>query len=481
MSDKSNKNDYGRVLFDSHPDGVYLITTSGVFVDGNPQAERITGYKKEELIGKSVFKSKLVHKNQFGRIAKMLAEIAMGRSLKSEEITLIRKDKSTVEIEISTHMIQLEGKTYILGSARDISERHLAQRALEDSEAKFRAIVENAQPVIFVIDKQGKFVLSEGASLARLSLKPGQVVGKSAFEMYKDYPQIIASIKKALKGEVVHEYLDMGFAHFDTTYSPQRNATGQVTGIIGLATDITELKEVERDLVKAREQAEESDRLKSAFIANISHEIRTPLNSIIGFSELLCEDDLDQDQKNTYFDIIRSGGDHLLSMIEMVLDISIIESGMMKLNKEQVDLTKLIQDLADQFNQIRSDSPMRCIVEVNEPLVINTDRNRIIQVLNNLISNAFKYAGRGEIVISYQVSATHVTFSVKDQGTGISEQFKDKIFDRFYRAPRSEKIIKGTGLGLAICKAIVEAMQGKIWYESEPDKGTIFYFNLPNS
>lgn len=592
--------EFQMLLFEEHPDGIYILNPSGVFLAGNPAAERIIGYSKEELIGKNFATMNLLPASQIPRASMMITRVLAGSSVESQEFTLIRKDKSRVEVELKSRKIKLDDKWYILGSVRDISFRKQALdqiklseekyasifmnsadgiiyidrkgkildvnpmlieilgMAAEDlighkvielarhflttrqlpkvlksigqmlsgktvsgftmeyndriieisipaerkrkgitavfrdvtdrlakddklirSEEKFRTIVENAQPIIFVIDKKGTFLVSEGKSLARLGLKPGQVVGLSAFEVYKDFPDVGRSIEIALKGKTVRSILDLGTAVFDISYSPHRDPKGNIIGLIGMAVDITEMKLSEKALVEAKENAEESDRLKSAFIANISHEIRTPLNSILGFSELLCDPELVESKTKKYYQIIQDGGEQLISIINNLLEISIIESGRLKLKTEKVNVKELLSSVYSQYSGMNPDIKKRIKIEDSKKIEINADRFRLIQILNNLISNAIKYSDSGEILIGYSLNKTFIRFFVSDEGDGIALELKDKIFDRFFRIPHSDKITKGSGLGLSITKAIVEEMGGKIWVDSVPGKGTCFYFTIP--
>lgn len=592
--------EFQMLLFEEHPDGIYILNPSGVFLAGNPAAERIIGYSKEELIGKNFATMNLLPASQIPRASMMITRVLAGSSVESQEFTLIRKDKSRVEVELKSRKIKLDDKWYILGSVRDISFRKQALdqiklseekyasifmnsadgiiyidrkgkildvnpmlieilgMAAEDlighkvielarhflttrqlpkvlksigqmlsgktvsgftleyndriieisipaerkrkgitavfrdatdrlakddklirSEEKFRTIVENAQPIIFVIDKKGTFLVSEGKSLARLGLKPGQVVGLSAFEVYKDFPDVGRSIEIALKGKTVSSILDLGTAVFDVSYSPHRDPKGNIIGLIGMAVDITEMKLSEKALVEAKENAEESDRLKSAFIANISHEIRTPLNSILGFSELLCDPELVESKTKKYYQIIQDGGEQLISIINNLLEISIIESGRLKLKTEKVNVKELLSSVYSQYSGMNPDIKKRIKIEDSKKIEINADRFRLIQILNNLISNAIKYSDSGEILIGYSLNKTFIRFFVSDEGDGIALELKDKIFDRFFRIPHSDKITKGSGLGLSITKAIVEEMGGKIWVDSVPGKGTCFYFTIP--
>ncbi|MGQ1785212.1 MULTISPECIES: PAS domain-containing sensor histidine kinase [unclassified Saccharicrinis] len=236
-------------------------------------------------------------------------------------------------------------------------------------------------------------------------------------------------------------------------------------------------------LAEAKKQAEESDRLKSAFLANMSHEIRTPMNAIIGFSQLLKETDKTQDQMNEYADIIANSGEHLLNLINDIIDISKIDAGKLQLNPEPTSVNNLLHELFIFFESElaannKADIKLNCY-SPEDPLNIITDSTRLRQVLINLLGNAVKFTQKGSIDFGLQLKDREIMFYVKDTGIGIHKEKHKHIFDRFNQsAPTTEKIYGGAGLGLSISKACVEMLGGKIWLESESGQGSTFYFTI---
>ncbi|MBU1719903.1 MAG: response regulator [Bacteroidetes bacterium] len=251
-----------------------------------------------------------------------------------------------------------------------------------------------------------------------------------------------------------------------------------------------ELKEKRADeLAIAKEQAEESDRLKYAFLANMSHEIRTPLNSIIGFSKIISEksEDSDENRKMRYF--VEYNSNILIKIIDDIIDISKIEAGIVKFTFEPVNLHNFLTDIYNNQKQILEDSKKNLLeLHYNKPkddITIRSDKFRLGQIFNNLISNAIRYSESGAIEFGFDIMESHLQFYVKDTGVGLSETDQVNIFSRFYKAASNETL-RGIGLGLAIVKQLVEKMDGKIWVESEienlPDGkkgGSTFYFSLP--
>lgn len=245
--------------------------------------------------------------------------------------------------------------------------------------------------------------------------------------------------------------------------------------IIGINYDITELKETEAMLIEAKEKAETMDRLKSAFLANMSHEIRTPLNAIVGFSSLLEEAE-DAEEKHLYATIIEENNKLLLQLISDILDLSKIEAGTFDIIPEQVDAQQLCNELL-QSMQVRATEQVEILLAPELPeLTFTSDKNRLYQVLLNFVTNALKFTSEGSIVIDYRINGNEVRFSVQDTGMGIEPEKQEAIFTRFVKL---NNFIAGTGLGLPICQSIVTQLGGKIGVESEPGKGSCFWFTHP--
>jgi signal transduction histidine kinase len=250
--------------------------------------------------------------------------------------------------------------------------------------------------------------------------------------------------------------------------------------------DITRHKEIEKDLKKALLKAEENDKLKSAFLANMSHEIRTPMNGLIGFSERLKKDNLSDEQKNRYIDIVQNSAKSLLNLIDDIINISKIEAGQLTIIKEPCLPGKLLNEVHDTFNEIKIQKNkshiqiVKKIPQAQEFVEFITDSNRIKQVLINLIGNALKFSDKGTIEFGYEIVNKRIRFFVKDDGIGIAPKDLDNIFNRFQQASISDdRVYEGTGLGLSISKGIIELLGGEIKVASTLRKGSTFEFFLP--
>lgn len=253
--------------------------------------------------------------------------------------------------------------------------------------------------------------------------------------------------------------------------------------VIGVIQDITERKKNERELIHAKEKAEESDRLKTAFLHNISHEIRTPMNAIVGFSALLGEPDVDENSKKSYIEIIMQSSNHLLSIITDIVDISNIEANLIKTVKNEVNINSMLKSLCSQFfpksYEKRIDLSCETSLKETDSLIL-TDRTKLTQILSNMISNALKFTDKGSINVTCKPVNNFLEFSVSDTGIGIPAQYHDRVFDRFFQVQNNVKrLYEGTGLGLTISKAYIKLLGGDIWLSSEPGKGTTFFFTIP--
>ena len=310
-----------------------------------------------------------------------------------------------------------------------------------------------------------------------------EIIGIHSHFHPEDRAVMLDFLAKVVKGESTKLCRDVRIRRADGSYTwtrvnvlvrnyrPQDN----VIEMLCINFDITQLKETEQMLIKAKEKAEEADRLKSAFLANMSHEIRTPLNAIVGFSSMLEEAE-DQEEKHQYITIIEDNNKLLLQLISDILDLSKIEAGTFDIIPERVNAKQLCNDLF-QAIQMKTSPQVELRLKDNLPeLTFTSDKNRLYQVLLNFVTNALKFTSEGNITIDYQIDGNEVKFSVQDTGMGIEPEKQEAIFTRFVKL---NSFIPGTGLGLPICQSIVTQLGGKIGVESEPGRGACFWFTHP--
>ena len=250
----------------------------------------------------------------------------------------------------------------------------------------------------------------------------------------------------------------------------------EIDGIVIRVDDITDRERMIEELRQAKLLAEQSDKLKSAFLANMSHEIRTPLNAIVGFSDLLMNSE-EQADREEYMQIINTNNELLLKLINDILDLSKLESGSVELKYEDFDLAEYFNGMASSMKQ-RMVNPEVRLVTINpyDVCLVKLDRNRVVQVMTNYVTNAIKYTPKGSIEMGYEVMDTGIRLYVKDTGIGIPEEKKNKVFHRFEKL---DEFAQGTGLGLSICKAMTESMGGSVGFESKYHEGSLFWAIIP--
>jgi signal transduction histidine kinase/CheY-like chemotaxis protein len=255
--------------------------------------------------------------------------------------------------------------------------------------------------------------------------------------------------------------------------------------VIGSVTDISRQDKLKRDLIRARDKAEDAEKLKNMLLANISHEIRTPMNSIIGFSELMSIGNLPYDKRHEYVKTIKNQGIHILRMIDDLIELTRIETGKITIRKSPCNIDLLLHELLVIFNRYKKSRNKDLDIRINYPpkrgLVFFTDAGRLQQLMTNLIHNAIKFTEKGWIEIGYKpVNEEKIEFYVKDTGIGLSKEFQKNIFSPFAEDESQGLKPERSGLGLTISKNLIRLLGGKIWVESEPGQGSTFYFTIPH-
>lgn len=449
------------------------------------------GYEMSEVEPRMYFWKRLIHPDDVDEVMKSLQLHLEGITGHYEyEYRMAARDGSWKWIYDRGKVLEWDDKDRplrALGTHLDVTERKLS----EEKTAKLHKAVEKSPVSIVITDKTGliEYVNPEFSRLTGYSFE--EVIGKkvnilqSGWHSDEFYQNLWSTIKR---GEVwFGEFLNR--KKDNTTYwekaniSSIKNENGDITHFVAVKEDVTEMKLMVEDLQKAKEKAEESDRLKSAFLANMSHEIRTPMNGILGFTNLIKETILTEEKKIEYLNIIEKSGARMLNLINDLIDISRIEAGETEVFNSSTILNELLEEA---YNFFKPEAEKKGIeLTLNNSLYekmidFSIDREKLFAVLSNLVKNAVKYSDKGEIEIGCRLYKQKLLFYVKDTGIGIPEEKQKLIFNRFIQADQNiKKAYEGSGLGLAISKAYVEMMGGKIWLESEPGKGSIFYFTIP--
>jgi PAS domain S-box-containing protein len=373
--------------------------------------------------------------------------------------------------------------TGLVGIGHDITESKRVQAELQQSYIFSQSLLNTIPFGMHIVDESGN-VLFQSDNFIRLF--GGKGVGEKCWKLYRDDKKQCGNCP--LKHGIIlgeTEAFESGGVLGNRIF--EINHTGMVyegkKAVLEIFQDITERKNSEIELIRAKEKAEESDKLKTAFLHNISHEIRTPMNAIVGFSALLGEPDVDDFSRKSYIDVIMQSSNHLLSIITDIVDISNIEANLIKTVKNEISLNHTLKSLCNQFAPKANDKKisLECHTSLSDTdALILSDRTKLTQIISNLISNSVKFTDYGSVILSYVLKDNFIEFRIADTGIGIPAQYQDKVFDRFYQVQNTvSRLYEGTGLGLAISKAYVELLGGKIWLTSEPGSGTTFFFTIP--
>lgn len=367
---------------------------------------------------------------------------------------------------------------------------------IKESEQRYRILTENIGEGIIVADTNENITFCNSIAEKIFDLKPGELQGKNlakyiTAEAYNDIQKRTA--KRQLTGIDSYELLITtpkgNVKNLLVTASPHFDAMGNFTSTIGIFHDITERKRMEKQLEEERNRAQESDRLKAVFLQNISHEVRTPMNAIMGFSDLLNHPSVQESKRRDYISAIQKSTTHLLSIINDLVDISVLESNKVKVTPIPVNINSLLLELKMDADSKLSKSEKKSLhLEEKFPekcnLKVFFDKQKLMRILSIFLDNAIKFTHKGAITIGCKVHdknhPIHITFFVKDTGIGIPLDKQKDIFDPFRQADEgSVRKYGGNGLGLTIAKRLSELLQGKIALESEENKGTLFSITIP--
>ncbi len=470
-------------------DIIFLLDKDLNIVEANDRASEVYKFSRNELLRMNL-------KNiQAGETLSIISDQISGVNEDGSatfETLHKRRDETVFPVEISSRVVDIEGSQYYQTIGRDITERKHAEETLRESELRFRKIFEES-PFPMVITGKDFGIIRANDSFCKMSgymEEELKLLSLSDLIHPEDKAYDPVNLMRLIAEDIPVYHNEKRYMRKDgssiigsSTTSIIRNKQDEVQFFIWMVEDITKRKEAENELIAAKLKAEESDRLKTAFLHNVSHEIRTPMNAIIGFSSLLNEQDLIDSDRKQYTDIIFQSSNQLLSIINDIVDVANIETGLVKVNLGRTDLNFSMRTLDEQFGY----SEKQYMIPINltaalpdEQAIILTDNTKLIQVLSNLINNSIKFTRKGKIDFGYHLVDNYLEFFVTDTGIGIPNESLGKIFDRFYQVDRTiSRQFGGTGLGLSICKAYVELLGGKIGVTSSAGEGTTFSFTIP--
>jgi hypothetical protein len=393
--------------------------------------------------------------------------------------------------------IQRKGKkiSKITSIIRDITKQNNTQQELikvNKEREQFLNFFKLSPDIMVIADPQGAFLATNPATTKLLGYSEKEITAKPFIEFVhpEDKQSTLDEIEKqAMVGSSLNfenRYLCKNKTYSLLSWSASFSEEEKIT--YATARDITKERLIEQELIKAKEKAEESDRLKSAFLSNMSHEIRTPMNGILGFSDLLKTPNLSGKEQQQYIGIIEKSGKRMLNILNDIVSVSKIESNLMEVNIQEANINDQIDFVSSFFKPEVEEKRIRFLTKkplAHKDAFIQSDSEKIYGILTNIVKNAIKFTDEGSIELGYTVKKvgglSELLFYVKDSGIGIPKDRQLPIFDRFIQADISGKMAyQGAGLGLSISKAYVELLGGKIWVESEEGVGSVFYFTLPN-
>ena len=379
----------------------------------------------------------------------------------------------------------------VLKHKKTHDDRVRAEKALKESETHFRTLADNGQALIWTsgVDMKCDYFNKPWLKFTGRTLEQELGDGWTEGVHPGDLQHCISVYENSFDRREKFS-LEYRLRHISGAYrwvqddgTPRYNSVGEFIGYIGHCLDITERKNSQEELLIAKEKAEESDQLKTAFLQNISHEIRTPMNAICGFSEMLSKPGLSSENLKSYSNIIINSSNQLLSIVTDILTISSLETKQEKVEIQKICVNNMITELLSVFKTQAKNQNISLYSKLplnDEQSEIFSDKTKLTQIFTNLIVNALKFIKQGFIEIGYNVKDNELEFYVKDSGIGIKSEKLNEIFDRFRQADISiSKDYGGAGLGLTISKAYAELLGGKIWVQSEPGKGSTFYFTIP--
>lgn len=455
----------------------------------NKEAASQSYINREEALGRTDFE---IYGEEQGRKYRNvdLELIQAGVPYHKEEIYKTPDGLSHDTIVVKTIITRNGKKKWLLAIRWEITqlknyERELvaAKELLEQTMRKQKLALKSIDFGLIYIDKNYKVQWEETTRITGLVKGRQYIPGKICYQTsaLRDKPCEQCAFRKAIEqGKIIRHQIRIDDVDFEVTATPvfsDENKAEIVGGLLRFE-DITEKLKMDRMLHEAKEQAEESNRLKSAFLANMSHEIRTPLNAIVGFSEMICQTD-SEDDKQEFTKIISSNNELLLQLINDILDLSKIEAGTMDFKFVPTDINGLMERIYKQMQTKNPSTDVQIIfTEKAEQCIIDTDSGRLSQVIINLMNNALKFTPKGCIQMGYRIDEPQeeIYFYVKDTGIGIPSDQTQKVFERFIKL---NSFAKGTGLGLSICRIIIERLGGVIGVESKEGEGSCFWFRIP--
>ncbi|MBX3670179.1 MAG: PAS domain-containing protein [Rhodocyclaceae bacterium] len=498
-----------RTLFDQANDAILLLDRDAV-VECNAHTLEIFDRLREECVGHALADFSPVQQRDGQNSAELLARVfgaALGGMPQRFEWLFARGDGRQFDADVSLSALHYDGRTLLQAIVRDITQRKLAEAVirrdreqlertvrartadLESKQRQLELVIESLPAIFFMKDRDGRHLMINRQYELGTGFPRERVIGHDDTELFPApaAAEIIDIDQKVMAGSAAHTFEELvphadGTLHdYLTTKMPMLDEHGKAQGLIGVATDVTALKRLQRELAAAKEQAERLASVKSEFLANMSHEIRTPLNAILGLARMGMRDSK-QTVAEPRFDQILAAARHLLGVINDILDFSKIEAGKFGVEERPFNLRATVESAAEMVVERAQVKHLDFVVEIapHLPAWVRGDPLRLRQVLVNLLSNAFKFTDHGEVALSVYAGSEGVAFDVRDTGSGMSAEQLARLFQPFEQADGSTtRKYGGTGLGLAISRKLARLMGGDLRAYSLQNAGSTFTLWLP--
>ncbi|MEO8705843.1 MAG: PAS domain S-box protein [Kofleriaceae bacterium] len=494
MTDQNSGLQY-RELVDSAPDGIVVCDRTGTMLLVNRQAEKMFGYDRSELIGRPI--ETLIPERVRGRHPDHVfgyVDAPRSRPMGSGlELAGLRRDGTEFPVEISLSPIRSSGGIHISAAIRDVTDRKRIEDEARRANAYLVSAVDSIQDAFVIYDAHDRVVLVNSQFRERMAhVLEGPIVGRQFESLLDD----LLAAGFQLAGGDPETMRERWLAYHRAPTGSLELATGEghtlrlvdrptaEHGTVSLIVDVTEDRLRAQELRRAREEAEAASAAKSEFLASMSHELRTPLNAVLGFTQLLQRDKKQPltERQLERIDHVMRGGEQLLRLIDEVLDLARIEAGGVAISAESVELASVLEEVATTLEPMAQ----RLGVEIafrqlpGHAMHVVADRTRLAQILMNFGSNAIKYnRARGHVTFRVARGEVATRITVVDDGIGIPEDKRSKIFEPFQRAGQETGPIQGTGIGLAISKRLAELMNGSVGFSTETNKGSQFWVEVP--
>jgi PAS domain S-box-containing protein len=481
-------------LFELATDAIFIAEAStGTILDVNKAGCNLLQLSPEKIIGR---KQSTLHPELTNHFQSHVTTVRNGSVPSPVENVVISSDGTRIPVEIVAARVIYQGKECLMGIFRDISARKqneefrdMFEKKLKHSHDLMQYVIEHSRSAIAVHDRELRYIYVSQRYLREYNVKEKDVLGRHHYEIFPDLPQKWRDVHQlALRG-VISSAEDDIFEREDGSIEwtrwecrPWYEADGSIGGIIVYTEVITKFKQTELELIKARDKAEESDSLKTAFLRNMSHEIRTPLNAIVGFSQILSKADLSDEKRKEFSRLISLSSDKLTEIITDVTEVSKFQLNQIEIRNDGFSIGKCIDGLVEPFYERAKNKgiSLLCNKHVDNELIIYSDRRKIEKIFSHLIDNAIKFTHSGSVEIIVSAKSKRLIFTIKDTGIGIADDLQGIVFEPFRQV--ENQLVRnhgGNGLGLAIVKSYAELLNGKISLSSKIDEGTTITVAIP--